>query len=160
MKKVREIEIQSRVQYKNDVVTRSFIKKTTALAFIPLAFVCVAWSAIKADAPGIQEADNFISYFKSTWLDGNFHPRTWNYFSHEGPCTNNHLKGWHNRLKRVSRKAHPNLFEVVEILKKEQAATEVGIEQLEGLDLSQEMLCNTKTPSRDLKQNLPIELDH
>ena len=63
-------------------------------------------------------------------------------------------------MKRVSRKAHPNLFEVVEILKKEQAATEVAIEQLKGLDLSKEKLCNTKTPSRDLKQNLPMELDH
>ena len=83
--------------YKNDAVTRSFIKKTAAIAFIPLAFICVAWSAIKADAPGIQEADDFISYFESTWLDGNFPPRTWNYFSHEGPHTNNHFEGWHNR---------------------------------------------------------------
>ena len=35
-------------------------------------------------------------------------------------------------MKRVSRKAHPNLFEVVAILKKEPAATEVAIEQLAG----------------------------
>ena len=35
-------------------------------------------------------------------------------------------------MKRVSRKAHPNLFEVVAILKKEQAASEVAIEQLAG----------------------------
>ena len=65
-------------------------------------------------------------------------------------------------MKRVSKKAHPNLFEVVAILKKEQAATEVANSWLvgEGLDLSEEKLCNTKTPSRDLKQNLPMELDH
>ena len=30
-------------------------------------------------------------------------------------------------MKKVSRKAHPNLFEVVEILKKEQAASRVAI---------------------------------
>ena len=53
-------------------------------------------------------------------------------YLHEGPRTNNHLEGWHNRLKRISRKAHPNLFELVEILKKEQATTEVTIEQLVG----------------------------
>ena len=35
-------------------------------------------------------------------------------------------------MKRVSRKAHPNLFEVVELLKKEQAASEVAIKQLAG----------------------------
>ena len=49
-----------------------------------------------------------------------------------GPHTNNHLEGWHNHLKRVTRKAHPNLFEVVEILKKEPAASEEAIEQLAG----------------------------
>ena len=65
-------------------------------------------------------------------------------------------------MKRVLRKGHPNLFEVVEILKKEQAASEVAIEQLlegEGLDLSEKKY-NMKIPSRDLKQNLPPELDH
>ena len=37
-------------------------------------------------------------------------------------------------MKKVLRKAHPNLFEVVEILKKEkeEAASEVAIEQLAG----------------------------
>ena len=30
----------------------------------------------------------------------------------------------------------------------------------EGLDLSEEKLCNMKIPSRDFKQNLPMELDH
>ena len=42
------------------------------------------------------------------------------------------FRGGHNCLKRVSRKTHPNLFEVVEIPKKEQAASEVAIEQLAG----------------------------
>ena len=30
----------------------------------------------------------------------------------------------------------------------------------EGLDLSEEKLYKMKIPSRDLKQNLPMELDH
>ena len=36
----------------------------------------IAWSAIEADAPATPEADAFRSYFCTTWLDGNFLPRT------------------------------------------------------------------------------------
>ena len=44
---------------------------------------------------------------------------------------NNHLEGWHNSMKRIARKAHPNLYEVLELFQKEQAATKVTIQQLE-----------------------------
>ena len=52
--------------------------------------------------------------------------RTWNYFNHDGPHTNNHVEGWHNRLKKMAQKAHPYLFEFIEVIQKEQAATEVS----------------------------------
>ena len=45
---------------------------------------------------------------------------------------NNHLVGWYNCLKRAARKAHPNLYEFIEIIQREQAVTEVTIQQLEG----------------------------
>ena len=44
-------------------MTRQFIHKTAALAFVPLAFVRIAWASIEADAPGIPEADEFCEYF-------------------------------------------------------------------------------------------------
>ena len=116
----------------NDPVTRRFIHKAAALAFVPLAFVRVAWISIEADAPGIPEADEFLHYFKATWLDNHFAPRTWNYHQHKGPRTNNHLEGWYNCLKRAARKAHPNRYEFIEIIQREQAATEVTIQQLGG----------------------------
>ena len=53
----------------------------------------------------------------------------WKYYAHTTP--NNHLKGWHNRMKRIARKAHPNLYEVLELFQREQAATEITIQQLE-----------------------------
>ena len=64
---------------------------------------------------------------------GNFAPRIWNVFSSDAssPRTNNHLEGWHNKLKRIARKAHPNVFELVEIFKQEQSDTEVSIAQLD-----------------------------
>ena len=48
------------------------------------------------------------------------------------PRTNSHIEGWHNRLNKMARKAHPNLFEFIEVIQKEQATTEVTIEQLSG----------------------------
>ena len=44
------------------------------------------------------------------------------------PRTNNNVEGWHN--KRVVRKAHPNVYELIEIFKQEQAHTEVSTAQL------------------------------
>ena len=59
--------------------------------------------------------------------------RTWNYFNHDGPHTNNHVEGWHNRLKKMARKAHPYLFEFLEVIQKEQAATEVSYQDTGGI---------------------------
>ena len=64
-------------------------------------------------------------------MNGQFRLRMWNYYAHSGPRTNNHLEGWHNRMKGIARKAHPNLYEVLELFQREQAATEVTIQQLE-----------------------------
>ena len=46
------------------------------------------------------------------------------------PRTNNHIEGWHNKLKRIAKKPHPNVYELIEIFKQEQANTEVSIDQL------------------------------
>ena len=43
-----------------------------------------------------------------------------------GPRTNNRVEVWHTRLKKVVGKAHPNLFEIIEVMKKEQASSERG----------------------------------
>ena len=55
----------------------------------------------------------------------------WNYYSYDGSPTNSHLEGWHNRLKRIVKKSHPNIYELIDVFKREQAATEVTCQQLE-----------------------------
>ena len=47
----------------------------------------------------------------------------WNVYQSDSFKTNNHLEGWHNRLKRLVGKAHPNVYEFVEVIQKEQTAT-------------------------------------
>ena len=65
-------------------------------------------------------------------MNGQFKPRMWNYFAYSGPRTNNHLEGWHNRLKRIARKAHPNLYEVLELFQKNKQLLKSQL-QAEGL---------------------------
>ena len=45
-------------------------------------------------------------------------------YSEEGPRTNNNLEGWHSKVKKIVRKIHLNIFDIVELFKKEQASTE------------------------------------
>ena len=81
----------------------------------------------------MDKMDEFVTYFEETWLMGNFGPRIWNINSPDAssPKTNNHLEGWQNKLKWITKKAHPNVFELVEIFKQEQSGTEVSIAQLD-----------------------------
>ena len=65
--------------------------------------------------PNNEKLERYTAYFDETWFDGHFRPRMRNYY---GPRTNNHLEGWHNHMKRISRKAHPNLYEVLELFQR------------------------------------------
>ncbi len=58
-------------------------------------------------------------------------PQDWNYHDYDGPRTNNHLEGWHNRLNRIVGKAHPNVYKLIEVFQREEAAVSVTISQLE-----------------------------
>ena len=40
------------------------------------------------------------------------------------------MEGWHNKINHAAGKAHPNIFELVELFKTEQANTEVSLGQL------------------------------
>ena len=83
---------------------RCFIQRSAAIAFVPLSFVRVSWNGLKAEMPDNEKLERYAAYFDETWFDGHFRPRMWNYYRHCGPRTNNQLEGWHNRMKRISRR--------------------------------------------------------
>ena len=56
--------------------------------------------------------------------------KTLSYHCQECPHTNNYLEGWHNQLKRVARKAYPNMFNFIKRL--QNRLLEVTIQQLSG----------------------------
>ena len=107
------------------------ICKTAAIAFVPVHFVRVAWEGVVQELEEMDNLDNFKNYFDSTWMRGQYSLPLWNYYSYDGPRTNNRLEGWHNRLKRIVKKPHPNFYELIDVFKREQAATEVTYQQLD-----------------------------
>ena len=91
----------------------------------------MAWEAVAQELEDMDSLDGFKTYFDSTWMRGQFSLPLWNYYSYDGPRTNNRLEGWHNRLKRIVKKPHPNIYELIDVFKREQAASEVTLQQLE-----------------------------
>ena len=71
----------------------------------------------------------FQSIRENTWLVGNFDIRLWNVHDSSTIRTNNHVEGWHSHLNKIVGKAHPNIFELVDTFKKEQAMMEVDVTQ-------------------------------
>ena len=53
----------------------------------------------------------------------------WSYFDYTGPHTNNHVKGWHSRLSKVVGKAHANVYELVDVIKREEATSKLKLQQ-------------------------------
>ena len=80
----------------------------------------------QAAAPYSARVDENIHYFESTCLVGNYPPTLWNIHDSE-VWTNNHVKVWHNKLKKVLCKAHLNVFELVEVFQRKQTVMEVTI---------------------------------
>ena len=85
--------------------------------------------SVQQEAPQIARVDELVTYFSNTWVSGSYQVRQWNYYKVDGPRTNNHIEGWHSRLKRVIGKAHPNIYELVEVVK-EESLTTMRVQQL------------------------------
>ena len=90
----------------------------------------MALSGLKVGKSSVARIEEFIDYFECTWLNGQFQLTTRNVFMEDGPRTNNNLKGWHNKVKKIAGKSHLSIFEMVELFKLGQASTEVSLRQL------------------------------
>lgn len=74
---------------------------------------------------------------------GNYPPSLLNVFKTESARTNNHIEGWHSKLKKVVDKVYQKKYEIVEIFKREQSVTEFSINQsASGGSLSQRVKRN------------------
>ena len=101
-----------------------------AVAAQLLQFVRPAWDGIAQELDEEEGLEGFKTYFHQTWMRGSYQLVLWNYYTYDGPRTNNRLEGWHSRLKRIVKKPHPNIYELIDVFRSEEAATNVTISQL------------------------------
>ena len=71
--------------------------------------------------------ENFNDYLVETWLadDAKIPASIWNVYGEDQKRTNNNVEGWNSKFSKLVRKHHPNIFEFVDAIRKEQAATEL-----------------------------------
>ena len=116
--------------FSNVPEVKDAVKTLMALAFLPRMLLRINFSIIEGlevvqETPALSE---LVLYHKSTWLDGNFTPKLWNVHS-SSMRTNNMVEGWHSKLNKRLRKSHPNIYELINYLKKEQGKTELTVSQ-------------------------------
>ena len=63
----------------------------------------------------------FLEYFESTWMDGTFQIKDWNYYDklnefEDLALTNNGLESFHQMIRSQLRRSQPNLFYLVDLL--------------------------------------------
>ncbi|XP_067653264.1 uncharacterized protein [Haliotis asinina] len=87
------------------------------------------WLQTLAVMPQDRRCEQLADYVTTQWIEGDQAPPVWNSHDTEGPRTNNHLEGWHGRLKKIIAKAHPNIFEFVRFLIGEQKKNEILLVQ-------------------------------
>ena len=99
-RKVQLLGLAEEYKAENQVLKR-FVQKMAAVSFCPPAFVRPAWLAIQQEAPDLLQGDQLVTYFDNTWLNGQFSSEAGTTLTTR---TNNHVEGWHSRLKNVVEK--------------------------------------------------------
>ncbi|CAF0707019.1 unnamed protein product [Brachionus calyciflorus] len=70
-----------------------------------------------------------VTYFKSTWINGNYCLEIWNHALTIGPRTNNHSEGFHSKINKMCGHAHPNFFKFIDIFQTVEATYSVSYER-------------------------------
>ncbi|XP_065318870.1 uncharacterized protein LOC135926865 [Gordionus sp. m RMFG-2023] len=118
--------------YLHNTTIHQVVRRMTTLPFCKeehISEVRASCHALSAEYPLLK---NFMEYMDFTWLGVNaiFPRNIWTRYQVDGPRTNNHLEGYHHALKRKTNVAHPNIYCLINILKRHQHSSELKILQI------------------------------
>lgn len=118
--------------YKDNPDVKRWIRRAAGLPLLPLHEVQDAWLEAMDESPDVNRAEEFNDYVVVNWVDygARFPLRLWNHHETDGPRTNNHLEGFHNRLNRTLPHSHPNIFRFIEVIKKIECSEKAKVAQL------------------------------
>ncbi|XP_021370385.1 uncharacterized protein LOC110461289 [Mizuhopecten yessoensis] len=106
------------------------VRRAAVLPLVPTRQVEDVWfNALDENEDNSPEVTRFKDYVTETWVEGQ-QLDLWNHYDNTGPRTTNHVEGWHSKVNRMCKHAHPNIYAIVKLLQKLQAADEVRMIQL------------------------------
>lgn len=116
------------IPYRNNYAVRQLIRKYSALAFLPLLVVRIAFNNLATEIHSVDVAYRrqllqFADYFQRQWIDGFINMRMWNVHN-VLIRTNNLSEGWHSRWNKLVGRSHPNYYQFVIFLRIEQSNSE------------------------------------
>lgn len=141
-RKVQAVGLTRAYCDKDDCTVRHFIHMMCSLAFVPVEDVVAAYRALTAEAPETPGIQEYVEYFGETYVIGipargrrrgvapRYQPRLWNVYQAtlDGKAaTNNAEEGWHNRFAQLVGRNHPDLYTLLNQIKKEQGDTEIAL---------------------------------
>jgi hypothetical protein len=103
------------------------VRRAAILPFIPLTSVEDVWFQALEDrdnADITQLTQPFIDYVTDQSVEGD--RPLWNHYGTEGPHTTNSIEGWHCKLKKMTKHAHPNIYTAMQLFKDIQNSIEIA----------------------------------
>ncbi|XP_021370201.1 uncharacterized protein LOC110461178 [Mizuhopecten yessoensis] len=117
-------------RYKQDDELRKLVRRAAVLPLFPTRQVEDVWfNALDDNEDNSPEVTRFKDYVTETWVEGQQLDLR-NHYDNTGPRTTNHVEGWYSKVNRMCKHAHPNIYAIVKLLQKLQAAFEVRMIQL------------------------------
>jgi hypothetical protein len=94
-----------------------WLRLFSAIPLVPEAFVPEVFEYIASTVPKTEDLDKnlqeFLKYFKSTWIEKNELSSILNLYMNEGPRTSNHVEGQNAALNRFIAKSRPSITDSI-----------------------------------------------
>ena len=87
------------VDYKTKTGVNNLIRALFALPFLPSSEIRPEFERLSLRAADQPRLCAFLSYMRTTWIEFPlWTPESWSVYRYQ-VRTNNHIEGWHNRLR-------------------------------------------------------------
>ena len=73
------------------------------------------------DTPGVTRFDDYVT---EQWVE------SLNHYDNGGPRTTNNVEGWHSKINKICKTAHPNIYTIMKMLQNIQSTNEAKLIQL------------------------------
>ena len=146
----------------NDMKFSKITRKLFSIPFVHPDHVHVAFQLVVASndykGPLKNELDEFLSYFKRTYIGTNYtpalyNPRLWSVHQRvldNIPRTNNSVEAWNRRIQVIAESSHIPFYKLIDLIKGELKVTNVSILQRQ----AGERPPNRKAAQKDLDRRI------